>query len=119
MSVYWPQDPRVSINSVPIYDSIDYVLYICSTFGMWFGISVLSVGEMFRNIWKRIIFRQKVGAVSYHETELGDDFIHQISTIVVNNRNDILDIRKLLNRELNQRKHFDRRKRTVTYSHST
>lgn len=54
ISVYWPQDPLVWIDHVPVYDLIDYILYVCSSFGIWFGISVLSVGEVINSLIARL-----------------------------------------------------------------
>lgn len=45
VDVYWPQDSDILMNYVPVYDLIDYLLYVCSSFGIWFGLSVLSVSD--------------------------------------------------------------------------
>ena len=44
VSVYYPQDASISVNYLPLQDPIDFILYICSSFGIWFGVSVLSCG---------------------------------------------------------------------------
>ena len=50
VAVFWPQDSRVKMEYIPAYYLIDYLLYVCSSFGIWLGVSILSVGQMIRTI---------------------------------------------------------------------
>ena len=50
LSVYWPQDYRTEMKHVPMNDFIDFLLYVCSSFGIWLGMSVLSIGEFVNSI---------------------------------------------------------------------
>ena len=45
IDVFWPQDSRSAMKHTPVYDMIDFLLYVCSSFGIWFGISVWSIGK--------------------------------------------------------------------------
>lgn len=53
LSVYWPQDSQTVIKHVPSYDLINYLLYVCSSFGIWLGISILSISDMITSILGR------------------------------------------------------------------
>ena len=44
--VNWPQDSHIGMRSVPFYDLIDYLLYVCSSFGIWFGVSMFTIGDV-------------------------------------------------------------------------
>lgn len=41
-TLYWPRDPTVEIRYLPKQELIDYVVYVCSSIGIWFGLSVFS-----------------------------------------------------------------------------
>ena len=45
VSVYYPDDASIFVKFFPLQDPIDFILYICSSFGIWIGVSVLSFGE--------------------------------------------------------------------------
>lgn len=47
--VNWPQDPSFNVQSMPDQDIIDFIIYICSTVGMWLGLSVFSCFDLFMN----------------------------------------------------------------------
>ena len=46
VSVYWPQDSRNDIRYFPSFPATDYIIYVCSSIGIWFGLSVLSLFDM-------------------------------------------------------------------------
>ena len=48
VKVYWPQDSRNDIRYFPSFPATDYIIYVCSSIGIWFGISVLSLFELVR-----------------------------------------------------------------------
>ena len=50
VSVYWPQDSRNDIHYFPSFSATDYVIYVCSSIGIWFGLSVLSLFDMIRKV---------------------------------------------------------------------
>lgn len=50
ISVFMPQDPKTIIHHKPQEDLIDFLMYITSSFGIWLGVSVLSIFELVRNI---------------------------------------------------------------------
>ena len=64
LNVYWPQDSHIVIRHVPIYDLIDYLLYICSSFGIW----VRNLHLLHRDDSKARV-RVRSDAVSYWETD--------------------------------------------------
>ena len=41
--VYWPQDPGIDIFKVADQLLIDFIIYVCSSIGVWLGLSVFSV----------------------------------------------------------------------------
>ena len=45
INVYWPRDSHVYIQHVPSQDPIDFLLYLCSSFGIWLGVSILSISH--------------------------------------------------------------------------
>ena len=45
-NVYWPQDSRNDIRYFPSFPATDYIIYVCSSIGIWFGLSVLSLFDM-------------------------------------------------------------------------
>ena len=45
VAVYWPQDEKLSVRYVPDQELIDYIVYIGSCIGVWFGLSVFSVND--------------------------------------------------------------------------
>ena len=58
VAVYWPQDEKLSIIYVPDQELIDFVVYIGSCIGVWFGLSAYSVHDGIRFVW-RLQKRQK------------------------------------------------------------
>lgn len=58
VTVYWPQDSQVSMKFLPTYDPIDFILYICSSFGIWLEISVLSLGQNSEILVEKLLNRK-------------------------------------------------------------
>ena len=54
----WPQDSGIEVDSVPNQETIDFLIYILSSIGIWFGWSILSI---LSSSEKRIIRRIKRG----------------------------------------------------------
>ena len=50
IGVFWPQDSRIKMEQVPNIELIDFLLYVCSSFGIWIGVSVLSIGQAINSI---------------------------------------------------------------------
>ena len=44
--VNWPQDPGIAIFTVADYAIIDYLIYICSSIGIWLGLSAYSILDL-------------------------------------------------------------------------
>ena len=44
--VYWPQDEKLVLKYVPKQDLIDYIVYVCSCIGIWFGLSAFSIFDI-------------------------------------------------------------------------
>lgn len=44
--VNWPQDPGIAIFTVADYAVIDYLIYICSSIGIWLGLSAYSILDL-------------------------------------------------------------------------
>ena len=42
-SVFWPASEKYMIIHVPDQELIDYVVYVCSCVGIWFGLSIYSI----------------------------------------------------------------------------
>ena len=47
--VYWPQDSGVDVQKVADQLLIDFVIYVCSSIGVWLGLSVFSVMNIMSN----------------------------------------------------------------------
>lgn len=45
VAIYWPQDEELSIKYVPDQELIDFIVYITSCIGVWFGLSAYSVHD--------------------------------------------------------------------------
>lgn len=59
--VNWPQDPAIHVKSVASQQVIDFIIYICSTVGIWLGLSVFtSVDMIVRSLSKRKVCERKV-----------------------------------------------------------
>lgn len=58
VTLYWPQDSQVSMKFLPTYDPIDFILYICSSFGIWLGVSVLSIGQDSKILVEKLLNRK-------------------------------------------------------------
>ena len=41
-AVYWPIEETTTLTYVPQQDLIDYIVYVCSSIGIWFGLSLYS-----------------------------------------------------------------------------
>lgn len=52
--ISWPDGLMVHIESRPKSNTIDYIVYICSCIGTWFGISVFSIFEVFKMVHGKI-----------------------------------------------------------------
>ena len=46
VNVYWPQESKNDIRYFPSFSATDYIIYVCSSIGIWFGLSVLSLFDM-------------------------------------------------------------------------
>lgn len=44
--VNWPQDPGIATFTVADHAIIDYLIYICSSIGIWLGLSAYSILEL-------------------------------------------------------------------------
>lgn len=64
ISVHWPQDKKISVTYVPQSETIDYVIYIGSCVGMWFGLSAVSVIDMAKFLSKSFI-RPPTPSINY------------------------------------------------------
>ena len=69
ITLYWPQNDKVKVRYVPQSEAIDYVVYIGSCVGMWFGLSALSIVDGVQFIGRS--FKHKVldGAPKEEETK--------------------------------------------------
>ena len=57
VAVYWPQDETITFKYIPQSEIIDYVIYIGSCVGMWFGLSALSIVDGVSFISKSLKYR--------------------------------------------------------------
>ena len=53
IGINWPQDSEIIIKHVPQQELTDLILYVCSSFGIWFGLSVMT---LFRYLQRLISF---------------------------------------------------------------
>lgn len=56
--VSWPDGLMVNIKSTPKSGVIDYIVYVCSCIGFWFGFSVLSLNDIIKWIKVKISGRK-------------------------------------------------------------
>lgn len=47
--VEWPQDPGTDLSTVPDYVFIDFLIYICSSIGIWLGLSIYTLIDTLSN----------------------------------------------------------------------
>lgn len=45
INIHWPRYSHLYIQHVPSQDPIDFLLYLCSSFGIWLGVSILSMSH--------------------------------------------------------------------------
>lgn len=43
LSLRWPTDSGVHVISIPGHETIDFIIYILSSIGVWFGLSIFSI----------------------------------------------------------------------------
>lgn len=60
----WPQDAGTAVSVVPYQESIDFLVYILSSVGIWLGLSIFSVTS---TIEKAIVIRLKKKSIEKHE----------------------------------------------------
>lgn len=53
LSVFWPQDPKIDIRNLPEFDLTDFIVYVCSSIGIWFGLSAYSIFDSMDNLMRR------------------------------------------------------------------
>lgn len=90
VSVFWQQEPKLRIKYIPIYGMIDYALYVCSSFGIWFGVSVLSIGGYINTL---ILHRKRSKSVK-KIFEPDKRSLDQCMREIRSNQNEIKSLRK-------------------------
>ena len=61
-TLYWPWNPTVEVQHLPKQELIDFVVFVCSGIGIWFGLSVLSTlegGREFLGIIEKAVRRER------------------------------------------------------------
>lgn len=43
VSIQWPNENGMFVMSIPCYDFIDFMIYVLSSIGIWFGLSIFSI----------------------------------------------------------------------------
>lgn len=43
ISVYWPRDPSIAIAYEPEQEINEFLIYVCSVIGIWYGLSMMSI----------------------------------------------------------------------------
>ena len=51
-AIFWPQDPGILIKTLPDFELIDFIVYIFSSIGVWFGLSIFSILESSQKLLK-------------------------------------------------------------------
>ena len=51
VSIYWPQDPRIESTAKPEWTLLDYIVYVCSSVGIWFGLSAFTIFDSINQIF--------------------------------------------------------------------
>ena len=54
-AVFWPNDYELFIQSVREYELTDFAVYCCSSVGIWFGCSALSISHSFRLLFTKFL----------------------------------------------------------------
>ena len=54
-AVFWPNDYELFIRSVREYELTDFAVYCCSSVGIWFGCSALSISHSFRLLCSKFL----------------------------------------------------------------
>ena len=94
ISVYFPQDASTTVNHLPLQDPIDFILYICSTFGIWLGVSVLSVGGAIKNLFLKLKNVCSNDTITEPDMELNSDSNH--GNDIQEMKNELVSIRRQL-----------------------
>lgn len=50
ISIFWPLDAMTHINHFPRYNTTDYIIYVSSSIGIWFGLSVFTLSNMLKDL---------------------------------------------------------------------
>ena len=80
--VHWPQDKKISAIYVPLSETIDYVIYIGSCIGNWFGLSAISIIDIVPSVIKRLKSNTKDSDDSLAQKRMKD----MIKYLMVTNR---------------------------------
>lgn len=109
VSVYWPQDSEFKINDVAKVELIDFLLYVTSSFGIWLGVSVISLFDWSKIIvskTKSLMEERRVNRISHQSIHrmgthpIGKNTIelqNQIELIRINMRNNHIKLSKKIN----------------------
>lgn len=54
-AVFWPNDYELFTRSVREYELTDFAVYCCSSVGIWFGCSVLSIFHSFWTLYSKFL----------------------------------------------------------------
>lgn len=94
-SVLWPQDEKMTLKYVPQEDLIDYIVYVGSCVGMWFGFSALSIIDAFNLVRKSIASNNtpEGSAIPDHNL-LTDAYRWRLNREITNLKNEIVDLKR-------------------------
>lgn len=53
VGIFWPEDNSITVNHIADQALIDYIIYICSSIGIWFGLSFCSLIDLFNGVKKK------------------------------------------------------------------
>lgn len=97
VSVHWPQDPEIKTDANPLFDTTEYIVYVCSCIGIWFGLSAYSIFETMIGSWKNSA-AMNATVVDRRDFTMKRKFEWQSKAISRLNR-EVMTIRKVFNRQ--------------------
>ena len=108
ISINWPQNSGIKVDFIPDQDKIDLIIYILSSIGIWFGLSMFSILSLVEKmIMNRFHMKNNISQSNnrnIHESKENTTYfiIHDSDTILRSNvrslRIEVIRLREQINR---------------------
>lgn len=108
ISINWPQNSGIKVDFIPDQDTIDLIIYILSSIGIWFGLSMFSILSLIEGIViNRFHIKNNISGSTnrnIHESKENTTYfiIHDSDTILRSNvrslRGEVIKLREQISR---------------------